>query len=115
MSIYRLIEAGTLTVSTGPGPIKPVPVNNLQTSNQQFHLVATGTGTITVSAQLVGSNDGANWVAMGDPITATGSPAGAGVTTAQAAATGNQPWAWFGAYVTVCTPSNTQATLTMSA
>lgn len=115
MSLYKLIERGTLTVSNGPAPIKSVKVGTLETANQQFHLVAHGTGTISVSVQVVGSNGGDNWMAVGDPITASASPSGIAETTAQAAMTGNAPWAWFGAYVTAISPANATATLTMNA
>lgn len=127
MSNYLLLNQANAIVPLPPKlivrPISPSQQNNLQvlTSNpldaslpitppasQAFQLTVTGTGAVTAQAQIYGSNDGKNWVAIGAPITASGTNVG------NVGASGTVPFAFFGALLTSITGTNATATLTMS-
>lgn len=117
MSVYKLLTNVT-AVQAAPtatrGPMNPVqapgPDNaNMPAQNQAFALSVTGIGAVSVTVQPVVSNDGATWIADGDPVTASGTDLGLFPWG------GSRPWAWFGAYVTAISGTNASANLLMSA
>lgn len=95
---------------TPPGPQNP----NMPTQQQTFLLEVTGNGAVSATAQILATADNGpdpslyNWVAYGDPITATGAN---GIGTAIMG--GTQAWRHFGAYLTG-TPTGS-ATVRMNA
>ena len=115
MSTYPLLTNQTVTQSAPP-PVVPIappgPTNpTMPPQKQTFHLVITGSaGNVSGTAQIVASNDGQNWVSYGDPITAASA-----YLTAQAAASMDGSWKWFGAYLTAISGTGAVANLTMNA
>lgn len=117
MTTYALLTNVTAVQSaptTTRGPMNPVqapgPGNaNNPAQEQTFHLVVTGIGAVSVTAQPIVSNDNVNWIVYGDTITAAGTDRG------QISVGGSQAWSWYGAYVTAISGTNASANLTMSA
>lgn len=127
MSIYTLLSPTNVIGTLPPAPVvRPVPVverQSLQVINgntldpalpvtppgqQAFQLTVTGTGAVTASAQIYGSNDAVHWLTIGAPITANGN------TSVSTGANGTVPFAFFGALLTNITGTNARATVTMS-
>lgn len=127
MSVYTLLNRAKATATLPPSPVvRPIPVAEMNLSQvvngnildpqtritppsqQCFQLVVTGTGAVSASAQLYGSNDGTNWATIGAPITATGTGTGT------VAANGTVNFAFFGALLTAISGTGAVATLTMS-
>jgi hypothetical protein len=127
MSLYTLINASNTIGALPPTPIiRPVRPDQQQSlallsgnlldptlpitppSSQSFQLTVAGTGAVSASAQMYGSNDGKNWATIGSPITANGT------TTATVVGLGSVPFAFFGALLTAITGTNALATVTMS-
>lgn len=128
--IYTLINAAT-TVAAGPvGPgIRPVnnqdrqslplqaAAGNLLDPNlpitppekQFFQLTVAGTGAVSATAQIVGSNDGVNWVPYMQVT------AGSGTSPQTGGASGTVPYPFYNAYLTAIAGTSAKATLTMSA
>jgi len=96
---------GPMNAVKAPGPSNP----NMPPQEQTFNLMVSGVGAVSVTAQLVVSHDGVNWMAYNDPITASGTDSGGKITT------GSGAWPWFGAYVTAISGTNASANLTMAA
>lgn len=120
MSKYDLLVNQTVT-QTAPPPVLPVtPWGQTNPtsppSEQTFHLVVSGTGAVSATAQVVVSNDTGpdsklfNWIPYGDAIVATGT-AGNG----QASFGGTQSWKHFGAYLTAISGTDALANLKMNA
>lgn len=118
MALYTLFT-GVKAIQTGPTSypnqvVSPIGQNpNSPTQGQAFTLVINGIGNCSATAQIVGSNDGVNFLPVGAPIAATGPFADlkAGIQAANTNATFN----FFGAYITAISGTNANATLTLSA
>lgn len=128
MSLYTLLSASNKIGTLPPSPIiRPVPVSQQNTlpvlsgnvldpnlaisppENQSFQLTVKGTGAVSATAQVYGSNDKVNWVPYGAAITSSGTGTG---TNAQG---GTTPYAFFGALLTAITGTGATATLVMNA
>lgn len=114
MARYDLLLNATAALSGAPpqgqsvmpdGPTNP----KMPPLAQTFELFVTGVGNVSATAQIIVSNDNANWLNYGDPITAEGS------NTAQAGFAGTQAWRHFAAYLTGISGTNASATIRMSA
>lgn len=132
MSLY-LLTSSTAVQNGPPAPVQPLSESDRQNitvissggfpppgtpvqvaEKQAFVLTVKGTGNVSASAQMVGSNDpyfctNGNYVTLGDPIHATGS------TSAVASMGGTAPFAYFGAFITAISGVNATAAVTMSA
>lgn len=127
MSLYTLLNQSN-TIGTLPPALiaRPVPVDQQQSlalltsnpldpslqitppSQQAFQLTVKGSGTVSATAQIYGSNDGKNWLTIGSPVTANGT------NLASTGALGTVPFAYYGALLTAISGANATATLTMS-
>lgn len=124
MSVYTILS-GVTVVQTIAANVRNVDGSNggsnlsVQLTNpagglnpatyQGFQLVVKGIGTVSASAQIVGSNDGINWMTVGNVIVASGQNA------ASAGALGSTPFNYFSAYITAISGTNATATVTASA
>lgn len=122
MSLYFLsnnVKAAQVPQALPPNPTaKPWGPTNPESPPQEqvFHLKVRGIGTVSATAQIYVSNDSGpdpsqfDWIAYGDPITATGTN-----NVGQTSAGGTQAWRHFGALITAISGTNAAATLEMSA
>ena len=127
MSVYTLINNATGTSALPPSPVvRPISVAERQLpsvvngnvldpntaitppAQQAFVLTASGTASVSATAQIYGSNDNVNWVAIGAAITA------AGTTSASVGASGTVPFAFYGATISSISGTGCVAKLTMS-
>ena len=111
MAVYKLLSAQT-TVTAAP-PVAIQPTSNLAylgpPAYQSFHITVSGTGTVSATVQIVGSNDGVNWVSMFSPQVLNGtSPQNSKL------ANGPEPMTYFGAYVTAISGTSAAVTVLMS-
>lgn len=118
MAVYTLFNGITaqntpshvVPIITGIAPSGPYNPDNPPTQ-QTFHLVVTATaGNASGTANVLGSNDGINWVAVGSAVTASST-----YLVAQAAATTNVSYKYYGAYLSAISGTGASATLLMSA
>lgn len=127
MTVYKLIQGVTATQtvgivqaidgSTGQGT-NPIAKNEtlsgsrVPSYNQAVQVkVSSPSGTVSVGAavQVIASNDGVNFLPVGQPISVT---PGTGVQSA--GATFNESWEWWGAYVTALSGDGAIADCLMS-
>lgn len=119
MSVYYPFS-GVTKVQTGPSSppnqiILPAGSDNPNNPPlaQAFTLVVNGIGNCSATCQIVGSNDGVNFINYGAAITA--SSAFADITPGIASANGTITYKYYGAYITAISGTNAAATLAMSA
>lgn len=119
MALYTIFQ-NVKAVQTGPlsTPNQAVSPQSFGSANspanaQTFTLLVNGIGTCSATAQIMGSNDGINFVTIGAPVTAAAATADlkAGIQGAVASSTYN----YYGGYVTAISGTNAAATLTVSA
>lgn len=119
MSLYIIFQ-NVKAAQTGPQAapnqfVSPQSFSNPNspTSAQTLTLVVNGIGGCSATAQIVGSNDGINYVNIGAPITAQSFNADirAGIQSANTNSTFN----FYGGYVTAINGTNAAATLQLSA
>jgi hypothetical protein len=122
MSRYFLAQnitaAQTGPLQSGSQAVQPDTQTNPNTPSptQAFQLDVSGIGTVSATAQLLGSNDETNfnagnsmsWVTLGQ-ITANGT------NTASAAFGGEVPFEFLTAYVSAISGTKAKATVSMSA
>lgn len=129
MSLYTLLNgvAAAQTVASVV-PVRPIPVeerNGLQLAlasnpldasiavtppeRQFFQLNVSGIGTVSATAQVVGSNDGVHWINYMQVSAGSGSSPQAG------GAAGQTPYAYYGAYLLSISGTSARASLTMNA
>lgn len=127
MSIYTLLSPTNVIGTLPPAPvIRPIPVGERQSlqvingnpldanlpvtppAQQAFQLTVTGTGAISGTVQIYGSNDAVHWLTIGSTITANGN------TSVSTGANGTVPFAFFGCLLTAISGTNARATVTMS-
>lgn len=73
---------------------------------QTFVCSMTGSGAVSASVQIQGSNDGSNWVNVGSALSATG--------TAPVGSVANTTYAYFQAVVSSITGTSAAVTTTMA-
>lgn len=73
-------------------------------------LTVTGSGAVSASAQIVGSNDGQIFVLVGSAIAASSA-----LSQSTAGQTSTDAYAYWGAYITAISGTNARATVTLSA
>lgn len=83
---------------------------NKPSFQQSFQVVVTGSGAVSASAQIVGSNDGQNYSTVGGAIAVT-----SGASPVNASGLANQSFKYWGAYITAIAGTNASATVTLSA
>lgn len=86
--------------------------SNGPTRSQAFVVSVSGGGTVSATVQPVVSNDGVNWVNAAPAITVSGNADLAPVSDSLGT---NQPFEWFGAYVTAISGTNASCNVKMSA
>ena len=108
MSLYTLLNNATAV--TGATPPIPIQATNLDLAkpNAVLQAILTGTGSVTATVNLVGSNDGLNWSNTG-VITLTGTTKAIGFVAQQ------NPWAYYGATLTALTGTGASVTATLNA
>ena len=116
-------------VQVAPGTVQGgVPGSNLPTGSQMampgggagtptqppaaqtFHVVVTGSGSVSATVQPLSSNDGVNWLDYGSAMAVA-----AGTAPQQTGANGAGVWAYYSAYVTAISGTGAAVTCTMSA
>lgn len=121
MSVYQLLQQSqTLTnspaVAQSPG-VAPAGSNNPNSppTQQTFVVEVNGVNAVSVTAQVFGSNDvfnsggPVNWIAIGDPVTASGQ------NSAAASFTANTSYKQYSAGLSALTGTSALANVTMSA
>lgn len=79
--------------------------------NQAFHVVVTGTGSVSATVQTIASNDGVNWFNYGTAITVA-----SGASPQQGNSVSPQsPFAYYSAIVTAITGTNAAVKCLMAA
>ena len=121
MTAYLLLNNVT-AVQTAPTLARPAPQAALPgggagspvggPTNQSFHAVVTGSGSVSATIHLQVSNDGMNWIDYPTIGVMTVSSGGA---PQQALAAGTTPYQYFSAYVSAISGTNASVSLTMSA
>jgi len=113
MSVYFLNgskQGGQTT--TGVGQIVPEVIQATADGNnppyQTFQAVVTGTGSVSASVTLQGSNDGVNWTNIGSALAVA-----SGTAPQNAAVVTNTTYQYFQANVTALTGTSAACTVTM--
>lgn len=99
------LPAGCTAVNPGGGAGAPT----VPPTSQTFQLNLTGSGNCAATAQILGSNDGINWLSNGQVVITSG-----GVPSSNALA-GTNNYAWFAAYLLSIAGTNATASLIMNA
>lgn len=116
MSVYFLAQnvAAVQTVPVAVGVanpiVKPSGLGNTPPTPQTFVLTVQGNGAVSASAQILGSNDGINFVAYGAVIAASSD-----TTISSQAQVGTACYDQYAAIITAISGTNARATVTMSA
>ena len=118
MSVYNLCQGisapqGAGVIGTSTNPIVSAPASESGSGSppvaQAFVLVVTGSGSVSATAQIVGSNDGVNFVNYGAAIVA------ASATTVSAQGQqGATPYQYYGAYITAISGGGAVASVNVS-
>lgn len=110
MTVYVLNKTQTVT---GPGQIVPMTAQAnggwYNPPTQTFQAVVTGTGSVSATVQLNGSNDGVNWTAIGSGITIT-----SGTSPQNGAQVSNTTYQYYQANITALTGTSASVTTTMA-
>ena len=99
---------------TGPGQVVPMTIQSTSGTGpnpptQTVAVVVSGTGNVSATVQLQGSNDDINWQNAGTAITiASGASPQLGNTIV------NSTWQFFRGNITALTGTNASATVTMA-
>lgn len=128
MSIYQLVTnaSAVQTITNVPAidgsngvatpainqVVQPLTTSaNNPTQSQGFEIVVKGSGNVSATATIVGSNDGINWSSTGVTVAATSATnISTGLSSSQ-----NTPYAYFGAYISAISGTGAKASVTMSA
>jgi len=115
MSVYTLVPAQTAVQTVANvGWQNPVvePDGQLASSppiEQAFIVTVTGSGNVSASAQIVGSNDTVNWALYGPAIAVA-----SGASPQSQSAVGNIPYQFYSAFLTAISGTGAKATVTMA-
>lgn len=117
MSVYFLAQnvtaVQTLANIGSPNQIVSLPPANLGAgsppTDHAFILTVTGSGAVSASAQIVGSNDGINFVNYGSVISAASA-----ATVSSQAQQGTTPFQVLCAIITAISGTNASASVTVS-
>lgn len=117
MAVYNLATATAAqtagAVGTSANPIVNAPASESGAGSppsvQAFVLTVQGSGNVSATAQIVGSNDGVNFVTYGAPIAAASAQ-----TVSSQGQGGVVPYQYYSAYVTAISGTNAVATVTVS-
>lgn len=104
--------AQTVANITNPNQaIQPIVQNAIANSHCFQVIVTSRSGACSAQVQFYGSNDGANWLPYGVPVTAVGND----ITPGTASITGTTPFGYVGCVVTAITGTGASVTTNVSA
>lgn len=117
MAVYFLAQnvsavqtVAAIGSSTNPIVLAPASESGAGSppTDQIFVLLVAGSGAVSASAQIVGSNDGVNFVNYGAAVAAAAAP----TVSAQAQA-GTSPFQYYSAIITAISGTNAVASVTV--
>lgn len=118
MSVYNLCQGisalqGAGVIGTSTNPIISAPASESGSGSppsvQAFVLLVTGSGSVSATAQIVGSNDGVNFVNYGAAIVAS-----AATTVSAQGQGGIVPYQFYAAYITAISGGGAVASVNVS-